>query len=111
MIAIVISSIILSFVGMSLIRAARINTLSEARATASNYAESKVEELRRFSFGNIASGGDTLGEFFRDWVVTDNMGRPRIKNVDITVEWYDSKGNKHNITYNTTFYRNAYPYK
>ncbi|MCD6502474.1 hypothetical protein J7L01_07710 [bacterium] len=111
MIAMVISAIVLSFIGMSLISAARINRLSESRNTASNLAEQKIEYLRRYSFGDIASGSDTVDGFIREWTIQDNMGKPRIKKLELVVKWSDSKNNEHRVTYNTIFYNNAYPYK
>ncbi len=111
MVAISITAIIMSFIGMSLVTAARMNTLSESQNTAINLAEEKVEQLRRFSFTNISSGADTVGEFIREWTVIDNMAKPRIKNVELKVSWPDSKDNIHDVTINTIFYRNAYPYR
>jgi len=111
MVAISITAVIMSFIGMSLVTAARMNTLSESQNTAINLAEEKVEQLRRFSFTNISSGADTVGEFIREWTVIDNMGKPRIKNVEMKVSWLDSKDNIHDVAINTIFYRNAYPYR
>ena len=111
MIAIVMSAVVLSFIGMSLLSATRINKLSESRSEASNLAEQKIEYLRRYSFGDIASGCDTIDNFIREWTIQDNMGRPRIKKLELVVKWTDSKNNEHRVTYNTIFYNNAYPYK
>jgi len=115
MMALAISAIIISFIGMALIGAARMNTLSQAHNHASTLAEQKIEHLRRFSFSNIQSGVDTTYDnnirFVREWTVTDNMGKPRIKDVELKVTWTDSKGVDHVSIYNTIFYRNAYPYR
>ncbi|MCK5832392.1 prepilin-type N-terminal cleavage/methylation domain-containing protein [bacterium] len=111
MLAIAITAVILSFIGMALISAARLNTLSSAQNEAGNLAEKKIEELRRYSYSTIESGSDNIDDFSRTWIVVDNMGKPRIKDVELTVSWFDSKHNQHNVTYHTVFYRNAYPYK
>lgn len=111
MIAIVIALTITSFIVIGVLGAQRINTQSQDMREASNVAEDKIEQLRRFSFSDIASGADSVGKFYRVWTVTTISTKPRIKQLELEVRWKDSKDREHISTYNTTFYRNAYPFK
>ena len=109
--AIVISAVVLSFLGLSLIAATRTNTTAENRNRATDLAEEKIEDLRRLAFDDVVAGSDSTGDFSRVWTVTDNMGKPRSKEIEVTVSWKGSKGNTKSVVFNTTFYRNAYPYR
>ncbi len=111
MIAVVISTTIVGFVMLGVLGAQRLNTYSHNTREASNVAEDKIEELRRLSFSQILSGADSVDIFQRVWTVNEISNKPRIKQLELVVTWKDSKGRDHISTYNTTFYRNAYPYK
>lgn len=110
-IAIVIAMTITGFVVLAILGAQRINTHSQHTLEASSMAEKKIEQLRRLSFSEIVSGSDSVGIYYREWTVTEVSTKPRIKQLELVVTWKDSKGREHISTYNTTFYRNAYPYK
>ncbi|MGC9314835.1 MAG: type IV pilus modification PilV family protein [bacterium] len=111
MIAVVISTTIVGFVILGVLGAQRLNTYSHNTREASNVAEDKIEELRRLSFSQIQSGADSVEIFQRVWTVNEISNKPRIKQIELVVTWKDTKGRDHISTYNTTFYRNAYPYK
>ena len=111
MIAVVIATTIVGFVMLGVLGAQRMNTYSHNTREASNVAEDKIEELRRLSFSQILSGADSVDIFQRVWTVNEISNKPRIKQLELVVTWKDSKGRDHISTYNTTFYRNAYPYK
>jgi len=111
LISIIIASIVTSFLVLGILGAQRINSQSEDMRNASTGAEEKIEELRRLSYGAIVDGADSTGKFQRVWTVTEVSAKPRIKDVELVVTWEDSKGISHQVTYNTTYYRNAYPYK
>ena len=110
--AMVIGAIMLSAIGFLLVGAARLDSVTKTRRQAAELGESKIEELRRTGFSTLESGCDTVeSKFIREWVITESTGDGRIKEIEITVEWEDSKGRTHSVIFNTTIYRNAYPYK
>lgn len=111
MIAIVIAAAVTGVIVVGVLGAQRINTHSQEMREASNLAEEKIEQLRRLNFGSIDSGADSVGHFYREWTVTEISTKPRIKQLELIIKWHDSKDRLHTTTYNTTFYRNAYPYK
>lgn len=111
LIAMAIGIIMLTAIASLLVAAVKLDAVTKARREASELAERKVEELRRQSFGALSSGADTVGNYTREWVITIPTGETRIKEIAATVNWEDSKGRTHSIVYNTTIYRNAYPYK
>lgn len=110
MIAIVISSALLAAVGVLLVSAARINAVNRDRKRASELAETKIEELRRVSFGSLISDADTVDKYTREWDIT-TITANRTKYIKVTVSWLDSKDREHSIIFNTALYRNAYPYR
>ncbi len=110
-IALVIASIVTSFIAMGVIGTSRINSNSRDMRNAATFAEEKIEDLRRLSFGSIDSGSDEIDGFRRVWDVTEISTQPRIKTIEMKISWEDSKDRTHIVTYNTTFYKNAYPYK
>ncbi len=111
LIAMAISAVVLTGIAALIIGSVRINNITNDRREAAELAEKKIEELRRIGFSALASGADTVGSYTREWVVSEISGKPRIKYIEVTIRWNDSKDREHVVVFNTTIYRNAYPYK
>lgn len=111
MISIVIAGVVLGIIAGAIIGVSRINTHNKDRREAVNLSEAKIEEMRRLSFDRIVSGNDVVGKFSRRWVVTTLSTQPRIKRVEVIITWTDARGIRQTQRVNTTYYRNAYPYK
>jgi type IV pilus assembly protein PilV len=102
-IMVAISILAVALLGLSSVTAMTIksNTFSKAMTTATTLADDKMEQLKKTSYANLASGADSPESIYtRTWTVIQNSPAAGMKTVVVTVQW-NWQGADRNVTVNS----------
>jgi len=76
------------------------NDFSRAITEASTLAENKMEEYKNMGYTSIVSdfGSDEpVPGYFRSWTVEENVPQAEMKQIVVTVGWYDRSDQWHRV--------------
>ncbi|UCE18357.1 MAG: prepilin-type N-terminal cleavage/methylation domain-containing protein [Gemmatimonadota bacterium] len=84
------------------------NDFSRCMTEATTLAESKLEVLRNVGYMNIPAGwgsDEPSPDYFRSWIVEENVPQSGMKQITVAVSWYNSKGQTHSVKIYTILHR------
>ncbi|MFQ6091427.1 MAG: prepilin-type N-terminal cleavage/methylation domain-containing protein [bacterium] len=74
------------------------NEFARAMTEATTLAENKMEEFKNMDYDSIVSGSDEpSARYSRSWTVEDDVPQAGMKQITVTVSWYDKKGRIHRM--------------